>query len=333
MKHLFYTWIVCTITIFLFHACDLKIEPESIQNPLRADEQYYENLRNYKKSDHAICYGWYAAYVNGESPSMGNHFSGLPDSMDIVSLWMGIPEGENLEDMYRVRKQKGTRFVLCSFCQIGDEYPHTDEGLQAFAMSFVNKINEYDLDGLDIDYEPGGDWVQGEVMMKLVKMLGQYLGPQSGTGKLLIMDYVQGPGPYKPTAEIEKYVDYFVCQTYKTTTAQELQEDFDYISSWCPPKKWVATEWIGEYWKTGGLKFTESDGNTVDSWGNPLYSAIGMARWNPKQGRKGGFGGYYFEYEYNTTRPANQSIGDKEDKPIPYYSLRRGIQEQNPAVK
>lgn len=26
-----------------------------------------------------------------------------------------------------------------------------------------------------------------------------------------------------------------------------------------------------------------------------------MARWNPTQGRKGGFGGYYFEYEYNTT--------------------------------
>lgn len=76
-----------------------------------------------------------------------------------------------------------------------------------------------------------------------------------------------------------------------------------------------------------------SDGNKVDSWGNPIYSVIGMARWNPTQGRKGGFGGYYFEYEYNTTRPANQAIGDKEKAAIPYYSLRRGIQEQNPAGK
>lgn len=40
-----------------------------------------------------------------------------------------------------------------------------------------------------------------------------------------------------------------------------------------------------------------------------------------------------FEYEYNTTRPANQAIGDKEKAAIPYYSLRRGIQEQNPAGK
>lgn len=83
----------------------------------------------------------------------------------------------------------------------------------------------------------------------------------------------------------------------------------------------------------GGVEFTEADGNKVDSWGNPIYSVIGMARWNPTQGRKGGFGGYYFEYEYNTTRPANQAIGDKEKAAIPYYSLRRGIQEQNPAGK
>ena len=85
---------------------------------------------------------------------------------------------------------------------------------------------------------------------------------------------------------------------------------------------------MGWYWQNGGVEFTEADGNKVDSWGNPIYSVIGMARWNPTQGRKGGFGGYYFEYEYNTTRPANQAIGDKEKAAIPYYSLRRGIQEQ-----
>lgn len=92
---------------------------------------------------------------------------------------------------------------------------------------------------------------------------------------------------------------------------------FDQLSSWCPPEKFVATEQMGWYWQNGGVEFTEADGNKVDSWGNPIYSVIGMARWNPTQGRKGGFGGYYFEYEYNTTRPANQAIGDKESR----YSL------------
>ena len=76
--------------------------------------------------------------------------------------------------------------------------------------------------------------------------------------------------------------------------AQSLQSKFDQLSSWCPPEKFVATEQMGWYWQNGGVEFTEADGNKVDSWGNPIYSVIGMARWNPTQGRKGGFGGYYF---------------------------------------
>lgn len=340
MKTIIYMWMACIAIVFLSYACDSEIEPESIQNPLRADEQYYENLRNYKKSDHAICFGWYDAYRKSESPSMGNHFMGLPDSMDIVSLWGGIPEGEVLEEMYEVRRLKGTRFVVCSFCHIGNDYPHTDEGIEQFAMYFVDKVNKYDLDGLDIDYEPGSDWLQGENLSKFVKVLGKYLGPQSGTDKLLMIDYA-GASDYNsrnfPLPETEPYVNYYTEQLYSSdnenVTSTKFQQRYDKISSWCPPRKFICTEQMGWHWKTGGRPYAEADGNNVDSWGNPLYTMIGMARWNPVQGRKGGFGAYYFEYEYNTTRPANQSIGDKEDKAIPYYSLRRGIQEQNPAVR
>lgn len=333
-------WMACIAIVFLSYACDSEIEPESIQNPLRADEQYYENLRNYKKSDHAICFGWYDAYRKSESPSMGNHFMGLPDSMDIVSLWGGIPDGEVLEEMYEVRRLKGTRFVVCSFCHIGNDYPHTDEGIEQFAMYFVDKVNKYNLDGLDIDYEPGSDWLQGENLTKFVKVLGKYLGPQSGTGKLLMIDYAGGADYNSrnfPLPETEPYVDYYTEQLYsgdnENVTSTKFQQRYDKISSWCPPRKFIVTEQMGWHWKTGGRPYTEADGNNIDSWGNPLYTMIGMARWNPNQGRKGGFGAYYFEYEYNTTRPANQTIGDKEDKSVPYYSLRRGIQEQNPTVR
>lgn len=335
-----YIWMSCFVAMFLFYACDTDIENEIVQKPLKVDEQYYENLRNYKKSDHAICFGWYDAYSKSDSPSMGNHFMGLPDSMDIVSLWGGIPSGEVLDEMYQVRKLKGTRFLLCSFCQIKNDYPHTDEGLEQFAKYFIDKINEYDLDGLDIDYEPGGDWLRGENLTKFVKILGKYLGPQSGSDKLLMIDYA-GAAAYNPNffplPETEPYVNYYTEQMYSSVdekvTPDKFQKRYDKISSFCPPEKFVLTEQMGWHWKTGGSLYTEEGGNTLDSWGNPLYSMIGMARWNPIQGRKGGFGAYYFEYEYNTTRPANQAIGDKESKPIPYYSLRRGIQEQSPAAQ
>lgn len=162
-----------------------------------------------------------------------------------------------------------------------------------------------------------------------MKILGQYLGPQSNTGKYLVIDFYS----QVPPSDTEPYVNYFVRQCYSSVSARSLDNSFSSLSTWCPPGKFIATEQMGWYWQNGGVKFTEADGNIVDSWGNPLYSVIGMARWNPEQGRKGGFGGYYFEYEYNTTRPANQTIGDKENDAIPYYSLRRGIQEQNPASK
>lgn len=340
MNKLFKTIILGICAFLLFHACDTDIESDLIQKPLTADEQYYENLRNYKKTDHAVCFGWYDAYRDEDSPSMGSHFMGLPDSMDIVSLWGGVPQGKVLEEMYEVRRLKGTRFVLCTFCQAGDDYPHTEEGLRMMADSYLETIEKYDLDGLDIDYEPGGDYVQGENLTKIVKMLGKYLGPRSGTDKLLMIDYAGG-NDYNtrdfPMPETEPYVNYFTEQMYstelETVTPVKFQTRYNKISSWCPPEKFILTEQMGWHWKTGGRPYTEKGGNTLDSWGNPLYTLIGMARWNPEQGRKGGFGAYYFEYEYNTTRPANQSLGDKESKAIPYYSLRRGIQEQNPAAK
>lgn len=326
--------------------CETSIEPETIQSDTTYDGQYYQNLRDYKNSDHSICFGWYAGYTSEGSPSPGLHFTGLPDSLDIISLWSGIPcnNPEYVEtskynerylptawkEMNYIREVKGTKVVMCTICRIANtEFSKTDEGIEAYALHLVRCVYRNDLDGLDLDYEPEGDWLSGTNFSKFVKVLGKYLGPQSGTGKLLIVDFYS----QTPPSDTEQYVDYFVRQCYGSSSASALQSRYDAISSWCPPGKFVATEQMGWYWENGGVKFTEADGNTVDSWGNPLYSVIGMARWNPTQGRKGGFGGYYFEYEYNTTRPANQSLGDTESKAIPYYSLRRGIQEQNPAVK
>lgn len=327
-------------------SCNTDIEPLTIQQDNEYSEEYFQNLRDYKKSDHAICFGWYAGYTSEGSPSAGLHFTGLPDSMDIVSLWSSIPSNNPAyaerseyneiykptayEEMNYIREVKGTRVVMCTICRIGStEFPKNDAGIEAYALYLVKCVMRNNLDGLDLDYEPEGDWLQNANFSKFVKILGRYLGPQSGTGKLLIIDFYS----QVPPSDTEPYVDYYVRQCYSASSAGALDGQYRSLSSWCPPEKFIATEQMGWYWQNGGVRFTEADGNQVDSWGNPLYSVIGMARWNPSNGRKGGFGGYYFEYEYNTTRPANQNLGDKEAVAIPYYSLRRGIQEQNPAGK
>lgn len=68
-------------------ACNTDIESISIQNPYTYSDLYYQNLRDYKASDHSISFGWFSQY--GQQNSMAVRFMGLPDSLDICSLWGG----------------------------------------------------------------------------------------------------------------------------------------------------------------------------------------------------------------------------------------------------
>src|SRR5262245_9659705 len=84
-----------------FGACKKQNMPEAlqVQQPKQYSDEYYANLRAYKKTNHQVFYGWFAAYGNKEgvvaeykkSASYGEHIAGLPDSLDFCSLWSGIP--------------------------------------------------------------------------------------------------------------------------------------------------------------------------------------------------------------------------------------------------
>ena len=206
MKRNYVYFLFTYLLTFVVSGCDTDIEPEVIQAANTYNEEYYQNLREYKKTDHAICFGWYAGYTSEASPSQGLHFTGLPDSLDIVSLWSGIPSNNPAyvetsyynerylptayEEMNYIRAVKGTRVVMCTICRIGStEFPKTDAGIEAYALHLVRCVLRNDLDGLDLDYEPEGDWLQNDNFTKFIKVLGNYFGPQSGTGKLLIVDF------------------------------------------------------------------------------------------------------------------------------------------------
>ena len=140
MKRNYVYFLFTYLLTFVVSGCDTDIEPEVIQAANTYNEEYYQNLREYKKTDHAICFGWYAGYTSEASPSQGLHFTGLPDSLDIVSLWSGIPSNNPAyvetsyynerylptayEEMNYIRTVKGTRVVMCTICRIGStEFP------------------------------------------------------------------------------------------------------------------------------------------------------------------------------------------------------------------
>ena len=104
--------------------CSKWMDAEPIQvdpylpNEVAKDDAYYEALRAWKKSDHAVSFGWYSEWGEG-SVNTGNMLCALPDSMDIVALWDNADEHKltpkKREDLRRAQEVKGLRVVVTSF--------------------------------------------------------------------------------------------------------------------------------------------------------------------------------------------------------------------------
>jgi hypothetical protein len=296
------------------------VENLEIQEPYTYSDQYYENLRAYKASDHQISFMWFSDYTSSHSP--GIRFMGLPDSLDICSLWGGVPNPKDYplvyEEMRFCQQVKGIKMTYVTFPAVSHlewvmKHPEEDR-VKVYGDSLLRIVYNNGLDGMDLDYEIDGDWMHGANFVKLIEYLGQYIGPKGkDPSKLLIVDGWPINGGYE-------YLSYFIAQAYHSTGAADLQNRYNQVAAHgLPPERYIVTENMGDYYATGGTPFTEADGNTVSGMGGQLYSLEGMARWNPVQGKKGGFGAFYGQRDYGNTPP--------------YKYFRYGVQVQNPAIQ
>lgn len=334
--------------LFVYSSCDTDMEALEIQKLKTYDEQYYANIRAYKKSDHCLSFGWYAAYtpiegVDGfkDPASWGERIKGLPDSLDICTLWMGIPSNDPTAenympiayaDMRYVQEKLGTRFLSHAdasnvkiFTYKGVEYDlttGTKETLELYGQSLIDDVLNSGIDGIDLDYEPNGAyWTNVDNINALAAYIGKYFGPQGiYPDKIFTIDFYS----HYPPKETEPYVSYFIRQAYTqgftAHSASRLQGYYNSIN-WTSPNKFIVTENFGSWYENGGSPFTEADGNIYTTDGSQMYSLEGMARWNPTQGKKAGFGAFYFDRDYFSKTG------------IPYYNMRRCIQIANPAIK
>lgn len=201
-----------------------ELEPKYAKDLTQTDksEEYYEALRAYKQSDHAVAFGWYGN-ATGIGVSLENCLAGLPDSVDFVSLWGGwkgmTPEVQR--DLKYVQTVKGTKALACCIImEMGDqitpeEYNATredrhkfwgwvdgdEEAIKAsivkFANAFADTIDKYNLDGFDLDWEPS--YAQpfetnkemcknGRIAIFLQTLIDRGMGARAGKGKLLVID-------------------------------------------------------------------------------------------------------------------------------------------------
>ncbi len=354
MKALYKSLVLVVLAVVALTSC-LKEEALEIQKPYTYDSQYFENLKAYKASDHCLSYAYYAAYsqiegVEGykDPASWGERLRGLPDSLDICNLWMGIPSNDPTadnympiayEDMRYVQEYVGTKFVSHADASQSSrtvegvtfnfaEAEDVEAEIRAYGEALVAQALKYEIDGIDVDYEPNwSGWTSNnaENLLILAQTIGAYFGPKgSMSDKLFIIDFY-GDGD-RITEEIGQYVDYFVIQAYTQGFTEHseyyLQKwYFDQISDWCDPGKVIFCENFGTWYADGGSPFNDADGNAMYTTdGSRMYSLEGMARWNPTQGEKAGFGAYYVDRDYYS------STG------TPYYNFRRCIQIANPAI-
>lgn len=313
----------------MFASCDTDVENATVVAPTTYGPQYYKNLRDYKKSDHAIAWGWFADYT--QSTSLATRFLGLPDSLDICSLWGGIPSDDSthvdthyLPDVYRemkyVQEVKGTRLVVPTIIRIRN-YPEyyqdiwvaqndPQAAMRAYAQDLLRPIFENGLDGIDMDYEPEGDPLTGSNLDYFVEYVGQFVGPMASPDStftypdgftikgnpnmLLCIDYYNSA----PGSNTNKFTNWYVNQTYGGSPGRV-------PFSGCPTEKVVYTENVGDNWKDA-----------------ECGQLLNYARYQPSTGRKGGFGAFFMHRDY-----INTDYGCSN-----YANMRHGIQIQNPAI-
>lgn len=313
----------------MFASCDTDVENATVVAPTTYGPQYYKNLRDYKKSDHSIAWGWFADYT--QSTSLATRFLGLPDSLDICSLWGGIPSDDSthvdthyLPEVYRemkyIQEVKGTKLVVPTIIRIRTRPEFYDSiwvkqndpqaAMRAYAQDLLRPIFENGLDGIDMDYEPEGDPLSGGNLDYFVEYVGQFVGPMASPDStftypdgytikgnpnmLLCIDYFGSA----PGSNTNKYTNWYVNQTYGGGPGRV-------PFSGCPTEKVVYTENVGDNWKAA-----------------ECGQLLNYARYQPSTGRKGGFGAFFMHRDY-----INTGYGCSN-----YANMRHGIQIQNPAI-
>jgi len=387
MKKIIYI-LSAALAVAAVSSCDTKVEKLKIQdiktysldeNALSAEDQaYYKNLREWKASKHTISYVYFAAWAPPEGSTslyveyknMKPRLMSLPDSLDIVNLWMGTPmkqeytdacfygnikneETGEIErgpmhtydyspnayfDLEYCQKFKGTRFVMhADASHYGQEFELKDEETGEMKYWKVSagdeaSIRAYGRLVVDIVNTHGLDGVDFD-----------YEG-WGGTQISWVIDEVSKFfGPQGSNPEKLLIVDYF-----GGVPPSSIEPKIDYLvcqaysqqvgpnprqASGFPAEKMVYCE---QYEQSSGDGYNFLNGGypsgSYNEAGEKMYTLESYARFssNATEGLGGGFGAYYIDNDYDNGVTALQNKGYANCNYQTYGFLRRAIQIINP---
>ncbi|MES2107301.1 MAG: endo-beta-N-acetylglucosaminidase [Bacteroidota bacterium] len=297
--------IVCALVLFQI-AC--KKNEAQRTNSLNANPAMFSRslsstsdsaLVAYKKTTHEITAGFYRVQGPCYGPGVnGSNFSTVPDSLDVLILFCfdkSSPIISSVPGWISALHAKGTKVILTGNLNIPTGVPHTTAGYQTTAKMIMDStVNKYGFDGYDIDVEsnPSGSTLTD--MAGVYTALSAYLGPKSGTGKLLTFDTNQ-TGSNSLFQQVYTMVDYVWLQAYGRG-ASTLQGTWNTFSPYIASGKFVP-----------GFSFYEENGYPSNYWDDVTYPENGTghaydyARWEPTSGKKGGVFGYAIDRDAHLT--------------------------------
>ena len=212
----------------------------------------------------------------------------IPQGVDLLNVfpWDTPPDSPfwaTLKDVYAPTLQaRGTRLVMSkgekSFIADPDTYPNHAAGHAAFAeMLIATEVDRYGLDGIDIDYEEPLDTQQQQLFVGRFLAVAKHLGPQSGSGRLLILD-TNHDGNDPVVKQLTRHIDYLFLQAYGRG-AGGLQNTLNTFRGIMSRKQFVP-----------GFSFYEERGAQWNDVAPDRQSgnAFDYARWQPQGSTKGG---------------------------------------------
>lgn len=306
-----------------------KIEVTSEDQLTPSEKEYYAAIREYKKTPHVKGFGWFGNWTGkGDNPQ--NYLKFIPDSVDFVSLWgcRGNLTPEQQTDLKFFQNVMGSKALLCWIVQnLGDQMtpPGLDpydywvdqkgggdfkKGVEAYALAICDTIIKYDLDGFDIDYEPGyghsgslANWLeigpdegQNNNMYVFIKTMYDKLNP---LGKMIVMD----GQPDKLSTETSKMIDHYIYQAYWERHTSYVQRKISkpHLTDW--ERKTIITVEFEQTWRNGGVTGYISSAHPEFN-GKPGAQIFDYATLDLPSGlRIGGIGTYHMEYDYPNDPP------------------------------
>lgn len=302
------------------------IEAQSEEDLTPTMRKHFAEIREYRKTPHVKGFGWFGNWT-GKGNNAQNYLKMLPDSVDFVSLWgtRGNLSEEQKADLKFFQEVKGGKALLCWIVQdLGDqltpkgldarEYWVTEkgkgnfiEGVKAYANAICDSIEKYNLDGFDIDYEPGYGHsgtlatvykispTVNNNMQVFIETLSARLRP---AGRMLVMD----GEPYCLSTETSKLIDHYIYQAYwegSTRSVINKIENTD-LEDW--ERKTIITVEFEQGWDTGGTRHYTSVRPEFNN--KPGCQIFDYATLDLPSGKRiGGIGTYHMEYDFANDPP------------------------------